>query len=79
MKIYALKRKGKSGVGEVMLRSTLVKSTISAGRFGSDPIIGQPLGALTRRSTREFGTRNIGNPGWEVPRILFEAHNFKIT
>lgn len=79
MKIYALKQKGKSGVGEVMLRSTLVKSTISAGRFGSDPIIGQPLGALTRRSTREFGTRNIGNPGWEVPRILFEAHNFKIT
>jgi hypothetical protein len=70
MKIYALKQKGKSGVGEVMLRTTLVKSTISAGRFGSDPILDQPLGALTPRSAREFGTRNIGNPGWEVPRIV---------
>jgi hypothetical protein len=70
MKIYSLKQKGKSGVGEVMLRSTLAKSTISVGRFGSDHILEQPLGALTRRSTTEFGTRNIGNSGWDVPRII---------
>jgi hypothetical protein len=78
MKIYALKQKGKSGVGEVMLRSTLVKSTISAGRFGSDP--NRPAAGSAHAPVHQ-GIRHQKHrqPGWEVPRILFEAHNFKIT